>query len=604
MGWPKIKILKAYLVHNRKKYPPGSTLNLKSGDHVWVAVAIKNAGESAGYAKVQLNDTDPLKDKLWVSGKVYLKPGQVKLIREYFVADRKAKAYFAAYGLSDDGYWIETDKIGYWILNVEVPPPNPKFSRVGTWFEYGGKHYVAGSNITVSAGAKVKFRTIVTNAHGQSGEVYIDLVNSLNNEIIWKSPVFKLVEDSSREFTGEIEIDNEMVLEFRAYGKTQTGWKNTDTLGKWFFKVEEQKPPKPKKPPVHGTSCKPLSGKKKYDSRFRIDTPPFVNVKWWYCDPWCKPKQGDWVGFWVGLKSRLTAGQINNIMTQITKIAEKFKDIIHLETIEYSANMPDMRFLVAFKRDSPYSLHDWMYKYFAGAFGNLIKWVNYMGCDEDFGIVEITGKYFNLAPNECCEANIVNYGRVRAPYLLFVYDIVSEGGSVSQRYVYCTTDQISANSSKPFNACLEVVDKNTRGWCVFVKHYPPYPCSVLSKNYPHSPNKLVIGTKPVKRPKPKIVSENTYILYKGKKLPPGEYDIPYGSSVLCRVTVVNVGDEGDVRVVIRDGKNTILDKTMTLGSNKKIILDKQINVTKELNIKVETYYRSGQSWVKYDEYGC
>ena len=79
------------------------------------------------------------------------------------------------------------------------------------------------------------------------------------------------------------------------------------------------------------TSCDPFLGEKRYDDRFYISSYPFSEYgrKWWYCDPQCKPKKGDWVGFWIALKKSLTSDEIQSIFDCISNVAENHSDTIH-----------------------------------------------------------------------------------------------------------------------------------------------------------------------------------------------------------------------------------------------------------------------------------
>ena len=250
------------------------------------------------------------------------------------------------------------------------------------------------------------------------------------------------------------------------------------------------------------TSCDPFLGEKRYDDRFYISSYPFSEYgrKWWYCDPQCKPKKGDWVGFWIALKKSLTSDEIQSIFDCISNVAENHSDTIHLETIEYS-NFPDIRFLVAFKKDSEQSLHDWMYNIFCQCFNNecgkpydereYIDWINYMGADRDWAILEWSGKVQFLPPDECASVAACNYGRVPGTIQFVAVDKVG----ITTRFIKCFNVTLAPNQSYNLQACLDVRERPD-DWSLWVIPFPWEDCSFWEREYPKSPNGLRVSTPP------------------------------------------------------------------------------------------------------------
>jgi len=254
------------------------------------------------------------------------------------------------------------------------------------------------------------------------------------------------------------------------------------------------------------TSCDPFLGEKRYDDRFYISSYPFSEYgrKWWYCDPQCKPKKGDWVGFWIALKKSLTSDEIQSIFDCIWNVAENHSDTIHLETIEYS-NFPDIRFLVAFKRDSELSLHDWMYNIFCQCFNNecgkpydereYIDWINYMGADRDWAILEWSGKVNNLSPDECAYVTAYNHGRVPGDIQFVAVDRVG----TTVRFIKCFNVTLAPDQSYNLEACLDIKERPDY-WSLWVIPFPSEDCSYWEREYPKSPNGLRVSTPPEQPP--------------------------------------------------------------------------------------------------------
>jgi len=317
-------------------------------------------------------------------------------------------------------------------------------------------------------------------------------------------------------------------------------------------------------------------GEKTYDDRLYIGTAPFYGLKWWRCDPWCKPKRGDWVCFWICLKKKLTDVELDTIFNKIDEVEKQFKDTIVIEAKEYSWALPDIKFVVGFKKDSPYSLHDWMYNYFCSAFNNecgkpyaertYIEWINYMGIDQDFPVWEVTFTYEDgttkkssrtakLSPNESVKVTIKNYGRVPGKAYILIRDWKD-----GYRFIDCFEVSVGANGSWSNTLSLEVVDPPDF-WLVTVGYFVSADfCANYQELYTKSPNKLVIGEKPptvVQKPKCIFVDKATeaYIVIEqtGEQFYPGsELTVFYGATLLCCGLIKNEGADGECGMFVFD----------------------------------------------------
>lgn len=244
-----------------------------------------------------------------------------------------------------------------------------------------------------------------------------------------------------------------------------------------------------------GTSCSPLGTTKNYDDRVKLGTYPFSNESWWYCDPACIPKRGDWLLFWIILKKNVSLEDIDNALVKISnEINEKYDSIIHPEASEVTL-FPDAKILVAFKSDSTYNL--------AGLYNNIMSpyletykdSVGYMGCNNDYPIIEYSKNPSKplYSPTESVEVQIFNYGRVDGTVYLHILD----KSGVEYRSVHCEKITVQSNNSWKDTLSLEINDPNTESWRILL-HGPftTLTCTDIISNYPSSPNKLIFGEVP------------------------------------------------------------------------------------------------------------
>ena len=327
------------------------------------------------------------------------------------------------------------------------------------------------------------------------------------------------------------------------------------------------------------TSCNPFMGEKTYDDGFFISSEPFYSYgrRWWRCDPWCKPKKGDWVGFWIALKKELSSDELDSIVNKIFDVEDEFSDTIHVESVEYSHKLPDIKFLVAFKKDSPYSLHDWMFDHFCEAFNNeceldyenreYVDWINYMGADEDWAIWESKFRYKdgttkisfssgNLNSDDYVLLSIKNYGRVSDNVLIIVRDWKDR----SPRIVDCIEVTVEPNGEWS-NVLSLNVRESIDFWMISVYKYPSEPCSYYFAEWPTSPNELIIGESPPppseEEPECVFVDKvsEVYLVVKqtGEMFYPGtELTVFHGTTLLCCGLIKNEGADGTCGMFIYD----------------------------------------------------
>jgi len=354
------------------------------------------------------------------------------------------------------------------------------------------------------------------------------------------------------------------------------------------------------------TSCKPFNGVKKYDSRLVIGISPFYEygAKWWYCDPWCKPKQGDTVVFWFALKKNI-GNIVEDVFRKLDEIESRYSDEIWIPGTE-TTPFPDLRVIVMFKKDSTRTLHDWG-NILCEVFNNecelpyaqreYVEWLNYMGADKDWAVWELVEYKKSAKPTETIRLTIRNCGRV--PGKLTVYAIDCKDG----QYRLAGCREYTVNAGETFSKEYElVVKEEVDSWQVLWNYWGIPSCSEIRECYPPSKNSFVeVGNVA----KPTI--EHVKMVCEGKEISSGGTLLVRRSATVDVVVVVKnegVGGECAVRVWDADEEKAVATDSFYLNSNEEKTVKLHFKADKNRNLKVESLYRLGSDWVVYDSVGC
>jgi len=273
-----------------------------------------------------------------------------------------------------------------------------------------------------------------------------------------------------------------------------------------------------------GTSCKPLKGVKKYVTGDWLIDNYFKDWKWWYCDPSCKPKKGDWIMVCIESKRR---GSINDgaIVDYL-----KTQPMVHnCYLLRWWSGLPSY-LLIAFKKDCSLTLQELCNKALDYAGERMDDFnIYFYGCDIDYPMVWITWveehwtapetvvsllkdmvgdalgttRCVSVIPGEYSHINVVNEGR--AVGYIHIFGI--EYNDSKKRFVEGTTLPIKPSETVKLSVRLVVRDKALPylNLCVYVTGKKDDYAQLKSiYNYPSSPNSLEIlgGAVP---PTPKII---------------------------------------------------------------------------------------------------